>query len=471
MKINKLHNGAVFFLLAVITTVNSILSRFHVLDDTLIYYRYIRNALEGWGLVYNKGEFFNGLTSPLYTYLALAASYIFRDIHTANTFLGGLFLLLTSWIIYILLKRHNFPLLFAAIPSFLMVSTQYFYLVIGMETNLYLFLLVLSIYLFLEKKYFALSFAAPFLFLTRGESAFLIIILIIFHFTLKRKFPKWYVFIIPFIILAGNYIFNFVYYGEMLPHTLSVKIMQGSSCLWGEFSFFKGLFFINWHETKSFYLFNNFFSILLFGLAGAGIATKIFKSMFLQIYLLFLVLLALFYVYFNIPYYLWYYAPFLIFAYLGFSYFIKVIIEWKISGKMLKAVSLLISFLFILNLQVNTLISLPDKQGIKEYKQAGLWIKNNTPANAKVACVEIGYIGWYSERYIIDILGLVNPYNADYIGRGDLTSWLNHYNPDYVLVHDPLWNMEASAKMLLKSGEYIPQKSFSVEGLTLLKKK
>ena len=46
------------------------------LDDSLIYLRYIKNFLNGEGLVYNKGVYFNGLTSPFYSYVMVFLSYL-----------------------------------------------------------------------------------------------------------------------------------------------------------------------------------------------------------------------------------------------------------------------------------------------------------------------------------------------------------------------------------------------------------
>jgi len=47
-------------------------------DDGLIYQRYVRNWLDGAGLVYNRGERFNGLTSPFYSYLVMATAAVMR---------------------------------------------------------------------------------------------------------------------------------------------------------------------------------------------------------------------------------------------------------------------------------------------------------------------------------------------------------------------------------------------------------
>ena len=52
------------------------LSRHLQLDDALIYDRYVYNALHGLGLVYNAGEHVNALTSPAYSYILLAISWL-----------------------------------------------------------------------------------------------------------------------------------------------------------------------------------------------------------------------------------------------------------------------------------------------------------------------------------------------------------------------------------------------------------
>jgi hypothetical protein len=50
--------------------------RFFHLDDALIYARYVGNALQGHGLVYNVGERVNALTSILDAWLLLGLSWV-----------------------------------------------------------------------------------------------------------------------------------------------------------------------------------------------------------------------------------------------------------------------------------------------------------------------------------------------------------------------------------------------------------
>jgi hypothetical protein len=84
--------------------------------------------------------------------------------------------------------------------------------------------------------------------------------------------------------------------------------------------------------------------------------------------------------------------------------------------------------------------------------------------------VEVGTVGWYADRHIIDILGLTNPYNAGYIAKGDADSWPIHYQPDYILIHKPLWIHETIAKPLEEAGAYAAVASFNIPGYAMLHK-
>ncbi|MDZ7620939.1 MAG: hypothetical protein U5O69_00325 [Candidatus Competibacteraceae bacterium] len=54
----------------------------------MIYLRYVRNFLNGSGLVYNPGVYFNGLTSPLYSYLAILTGLLLDNLQSANILLA-----------------------------------------------------------------------------------------------------------------------------------------------------------------------------------------------------------------------------------------------------------------------------------------------------------------------------------------------------------------------------------------------
>jgi hypothetical protein len=149
----------------------------------------------------------------------------------------------------------------------------------------------------------------------------------------------------------------------------------------------------------------------------------------------FLILLAAFYILFNIPGYHWYYAPFVFFLTI-FAFglipstrsasFATLIVLMALTGA---------SFRYLRSVAVPAV----------SYRDAGAWLNEHTPPNATIASVETGTIGWYCDRNLIDIVGLTTPQNAHYTAKADFTSWFAE-KPDYIVVHptDPFtWELVA----------------------------
>ena len=66
------------------------------------------------------------------------------------------------------------------------------------------------------------------------------------------------------------------------------------------------------------------------------------------------------------------------------------------------------------------------------YRQAALWIRDNTPPGSSLAASDVGALGWYSGRRIIDMFGLVDAHIARSGGRLHFKA-----DPAYVLALDP----------------------------------
>lgn len=426
------------------------LARYFEMDDALIYYRYLENAVTGNGLVYNPGVKFNGLTSPLYTYLSIPVAFLFKSIPLSQIIISGLFLFLSGVALIYAFRSEVSETVLILLPLLLVVQT-YFYYTFGMESTLFLLLIILEIYFYRINHIGALSITSTLLLLTRGESLFLLIILAASYLIEKRPFPSWKYFIIPFIILAAHYLFNYYYYGELMPATLSAKIGQGKSGLWGA----PPLFLHNKKDyLRQFYGMNMALIGTMAALAFAG-AIRSLKSNLGIICLVYFVLYNSFYLFLNIPNYHWYYLYDVLYLIILIGYGL----DWVLAAitKLRFGNSRVVANIAIFGLLVAmviaqagwTLKSHSKLTRLEHYKETGLWLKANTSPEAKIAAVEIGTIGWYSKRYMIDILGLVNPYNADLIGKRDLSGWLKHYTPDYIIAHDPLWSHEVSINELI----------------------
>ena len=91
-------------------------------DDGLIYQRYLRNLLEGHGLVYNSGERFNGLTSPFYTLLTSLVTLIARDAQAGTVIVCSISMLAYMGVFGVLLARQGATIV--ALVGMLLAATS-----------------------------------------------------------------------------------------------------------------------------------------------------------------------------------------------------------------------------------------------------------------------------------------------------------------------------------------------------------
>lgn len=65
--------------------------------------------------------------------------------------------------------------------------------------------------------------------------------------------------------------------------------------------------------------------------------------------------------------------------------------------------------------------------------EAANWARSNTDENARIALVDAGLFGYFSERAVINLDGKVNGYEyRDYVERGDIEDYLRRVHVDYV---------------------------------------
>ena len=436
-------------------------------DDGLIYQRYVRNWLDGAGLVYNRGERFNGLTSPFYSYLVMATAAVVRDVPLAVTLVAAAGLAAAIGLLAAVFARAADP--FGAVLGALLVACcRYFYVTFGMETTLFIALIGLALCLFDRGDSLLLGIALALLVATRVEGALLIPALAAEHFRQRRRMPPAAHFILPIIILAAIAAFNSWYYGTPLPATAMAKLYQGSSGYWGGW---KGFLDIRYQLPL---VFSSDWSLIgpLLVLGGVGVVAVGGASLN-RIVLPFLAAMTAFYLVFRIPNYHWYYAPYYAFGLFYAGAGASLLVRRLAAGPRLVRPAALAVLALAVYLPAGSLAAtLPTlgQVGSERYRSAGLWLAANTPVNATVAAVEIGFIGWYSDRPIVDILGLVNPLNAAAVGRRDLFTWLGLYAPDYILVHDPPNGFEVAAAAAEAKGEYAAEPRFAIRGLRLLRR-
>ncbi len=420
------------------------------LDDALIYARYIENALAGHGLVYNEGVRFNGLTSPLFSYLVLAVALLVGDALLAGFLVSGLSFLLAALVMGALAhdiareRRVPMPGLAAWCVAALILFMPYFYLTYGMETGLFTLLSALLLRLMRQRSYQAAGVCAALLFLTRSEGALLILVVGINDLMSHRRLPpfRFMTYVAPILIVAVSFGFNAVYYGAAMPETGMAKIWQGQSGLWGEGpSFLEYGYLFEWVARGQMAAVAVLLAAALVGVVALGV------SYLNRVAISYLFLYGAFYIAFLIPNYHWYYSPFFVFLcfYAGYGF---AWLAGRVSGRfddvirpLFVAVLLLpLAWLLVIGARINS----DERGGFVPYRDVGTHLREIVGDDESVAMVEIGTVGYYSRRTIVDILGLVNSDNARFIGERHFDAWLDLYHPEYLFVHEPLWDHEVS---------------------------
>jgi hypothetical protein len=211
------------------------------IDDSFITYRYARNILAGNGFVYNPGEKVLGTTTPLYTGLLAICAVFSGGVDAPFVFISMLINALADGLTCLLLiglGRHlGSPL--AGIGTGLVWAIAPFsvtFAIGGLETSLYVLLLVAMISAHLAQRRKTTTLLAVLALLTRPDALILIgplaldrLIEAFSHSQSKTPnqkskilavLPEAFVFLLPtlaWVILAT------LYFGSPLPHSIAAK--------------------------------------------------------------------------------------------------------------------------------------------------------------------------------------------------------------------------------------------------------
>jgi hypothetical protein len=201
-------------------------------DDAYITFRYARNILAGNGFVYNPGESVLGTTTPLYT---LLISFLGLFSGGKNAPLPGI-----AWIFNALLdsvncllliqlaKKLTYPLAgYAAALVWAIAPFSVTFAIGGLETSLYIFLLIGMMLAYLSQHHTLSAFAAGLALLTRPDAILLIAplvldrLLLAHHKQKKIRLTEWLaLLVIPLLWFA----YATLKFGSPIPHSLTAKM-------------------------------------------------------------------------------------------------------------------------------------------------------------------------------------------------------------------------------------------------------
>lgn len=213
------------------------------IDDSYITYRYSRNILAGNGFVFNSGEHVLGTTTPLYTLLLVLLAIPFGGMNAnfplLSYFLNALIDGATCLLLYQFGKKMHSSLLGTATAlAFALAPYSVTFSIGGLETSLYVFLLVAVGYTYISEYFEWSAFLAALALLTRPDALILILPLMIDYLMqtyqrlrgdhgfwhkeeIKKRLKRVaFLFAIPCLIW---YSFAYLYFGSLFPNSITAK--------------------------------------------------------------------------------------------------------------------------------------------------------------------------------------------------------------------------------------------------------
>lgn len=402
------------------------------LDDPWIHLTFAKNLVDYGSFSYFKNEMATaGSTSPVYTLLLAAGFFLTSNEMILSYSLGIAFLILSAIFFYKLssfefAKENVYALLVTAI--FVADKWMNFVSVSGMETTMFIFLLIGTAYFYRKKKAVPFGIFLSLIMWTRPDGVAFIGALAVdmliqqslskhdnsIKLFSKQDFLKIGIIAVVFLVLY--FIMNLALSGSLLPNTYNAKLTYYSPEFRSRADFLK---FEVWeYFTKGSYgiLMAGFFAGLYFTLAD--IFKKKYNGNFL--YIIFIAAFVFIYWY-KLPYahrfgrYMMPIIPFLfIVSGTGFRDFFKAFGGFM-KSRNVAVFGTVIVLLVVLGYSFNNYLDNKSNYAAEckyindRQVEAAKWIAANTNENDIIATHDVGAIGFYSKRKIIDVAGLVTP--------------------------------------------------------------
>ncbi|MCR4416616.1 MAG: tetratricopeptide repeat protein [Ignavibacteria bacterium] len=419
------------------------------LDDPWIHLQFAKNLIEYGAYSYFKDQVItSGSTSPLYTFLAALIFLVIKNEFILSYLIGIIFFSLVTYFFF-KLSKVEFKSDYAALILSILLAVQPklgLISVSGMETTMFIFFLVASLFFYRTENFLMAGIFSGLSLWTRPEGLILIAVIIFdlalqkFYFKTEfvRKFFKQksiYQFVIPVIFLSLVYFaFNFILSGEIFPNTYKAKLTY---YLGSDRNNFLRRDVIDYFSLKEFVLVWIVFLLSVFFIIK-DVIKKQYNGSFL--YLVFVISFILIY-YFKLPFthrfgrYLMPVIPFyLILAFDGLQRFL-MFLQQKSKTDQSKSLNViyLVFVGFTLVMSVYQIpknaeeIAFTGKYHYDRHIKIAEWLKQNTKPNEITATHDIGAIAFYSDRKIIDMVGLVNPEVIEHLNDKNLSDYLKNY--------------------------------------------
>ena len=423
------HVGAGLFVAAVLVRLGFALITGYTADDAFITFRYAENLAWGNGFVYNIGERVLGTSSPLFTFLLAITTLLRIPVIWAALGVSLAASGLTALYLYRLSRALRLAHL-AILPSLLYIGWPRSIVtdVSGMETAVFTFLVTAAFYYQHRRLAIYALGMATLASVTRPEGLGLLGLLLLYNLYRDRTLWRSYL-ATPLIILGPWLLFSWFYFGSPLPHSITAKL-----ALYSQFGTMPPL------DALSYLLgLGNPVGWLLLVLLVIGAWELNRAQNSGQLELVWIVAMLLFFSLSRTHLFHWYITPIYPIFFLFVAAAINLIyqrmrIPVAQAGRVGTALSLaiLLALLFYSYRQVDYY---REAQQTTEriHREIGIWLYAQTEPASVIAAEDIGYIGYYSKRTILDRDGLVSPQALPFNRDGRYLELITERQPEYVV--------------------------------------
>ncbi|NIM01176.1 MAG: hypothetical protein GTN89_10075 [Acidobacteria bacterium] len=418
-------------------------------DDPLITLTYAKNISVGNGFVFNQGDPVLGTTTPLF---ALVVGLLMAVLPVPGTaiavWLSALCWVGLIWSLYVCRDAFRIPAGLAAwIGATITASGWVAHL--GMEAYPFALLLVATLGAVYGGRPLLAGVLGGLLFLTRGEGILL--------FGLAAAAGTWIWWrddredstsllrMPPFLMAAGFLIplglwslYAMPTFGNIFPNTLAAKIAQVDSGLWPAFQTrLIGDWVPGWKIGPSLgpALFNVFFLLAIAGLVRA--AREHPRLLILPVWGL---AYGAGYALLGVPGYPWYRLPieFVLIVLVGIGLGGLAALcgadhtqAWRRRAAFVPGAVAIVVLALGGSLEDIRRPPVHDKD--RAYLKMAEWFDTHGTEGERIAYMEIGYLGYYTDLGIVDLVGLVTPEITSRVAARDFTSGFWELEPEYLV--------------------------------------
>ncbi|MBI5836113.1 MAG: hypothetical protein HZB25_02600 [Candidatus Eisenbacteria bacterium] len=406
-------------------------------DDAFITFRYAHRIAAGEGFTYNAGERVLGTSTPLFTLALAAAERAGVPAPQAAFPLDLLGYLASAALLYALLESQGRPWagVFAMVLQLFAFSKVYGTEIGGMETPVYVALVLGAFLLQARGRTVLAAVVAGLAALTHPEGALLLVALAA-PLAVERGRVPWRELAAFTLTVLPWVVFAWIYFGSPIPNSVAAKrAFFGAYGAAGPGEIF-GAFHMG--RTRA------ILGVLgLLGIAAGGWLRGLRPvAWWVLLYLVFFLAS-------GVPVHAWYLPPYFVplYALAGAGLDLGVTAAGALfgaPGQRPREVALTLVTLAVLgamcafgprNLEAQRAEAAGGQKLLdRVHRSIGTWLADSTAAGASVYIGDIGYIGWFSGRRILDPVGLVSPDAAAWNRRGDVAGWLRARRPDVCVI-------------------------------------